>query len=150
VKNIKRILHATDFSPASETAFEDAVDLAKQNNAELLLVHVVEPVRYVAGEEFGGPELYVKLEEITDQNAQASMNKLLEKVESLNVKAKGMLLKGIAHEQIVNAAESEKADMIVIGTHGRTGFSKLFMGSVAGRVISTALCPVLTVRGKRY
>jgi nucleotide-binding universal stress UspA family protein len=148
LKEIKRILHATDFSPASEPAFEDAVDLAKQNDAELLVVHVIEPVRYVAGEEFGGPELYVKLEEITDQNAQASMNKLIEKVESLKVKTKGVLLKGIAHEQIVNAAESAKADMIVIGTHGRTGFSKLFMGSVAGRVISTALCPVLTVRGK--
>jgi nucleotide-binding universal stress UspA family protein len=149
VKEIKRILHATDFSPASEPALEDAVDFAKQNDAELLVVHVIEPVRYVAGEEFGGPELYVKLEQITDQNAQASMNKLLEKVQSQNVKARGMLLKGVAHEQIVNAAESEKADMIVIGTHGRTGFSKLFMGSVAGRVISTALCPVLTVRAKR-
>jgi nucleotide-binding universal stress UspA family protein len=148
VKEIKRILYATDFSPASEPAFEDAVDFANQNNAELLLVHVVEPVRYVAGEEFGGPELYVKLEEITDQNAQASMNKLLEKIEGLQIKARGMLLKGVAHEQIVNAAENEKADMIVIGTHGRTGFSKLFMGSVAGRVVSTALCPVLTVRGK--
>ena len=148
MKQIKRILHATDFSPASEPALETAIDLAKQNDAELLVVHVIEPVRYVAGEEFGGPELYVKLEEITDQNAQASMKKLIDKVESLKVKAKSLLLKGIAHEQIVNAAESAKADMIVIGTHGRTGFSKLFMGSVAGRVISTALCPVLTVRGK--
>jgi nucleotide-binding universal stress UspA family protein len=148
VKQIKRILHATDFSPASEPALEEAIDLAKQNDAELLIVHVIEPVRYVAGEEFGGPELYVKLEEITDQNAQASMKKLIEKVENLKVNAKSLLLKGVAHEQIVNAAESRKADMIVIGTHGRTGFSKLFMGSVAGRVISTALCPVLTVRGK--
>jgi nucleotide-binding universal stress UspA family protein len=149
VKQIKRILHATDFSPASEPALEEAIDLAKQNNAELLLVHVIEPVRYVAGEEFGGPELYVKLEEITDQNAQASMKKLIEKVETLKVKAESLLLKGVAHEQIVSAAETRKADMIVIGTHGRTGFSKLFMGSVAGRVISTALCPVLTVRGKK-
>jgi nucleotide-binding universal stress UspA family protein len=128
---------------------EEAIDLAKQNDAQLLLVHVIEPVRYVAGEEFGGPELYVKLEEITDQNAQASMRKLIEKVENLKVKAESLLLKGVAHEQIVSAAETRKADMIVIGTHGRTGFSKLFMGSVAGRVISTALCPVLTVRGKQ-
>ncbi len=148
MKQIKRILHATDFSSASERAFEQAIDLAKQNDAELLIAHVTESVRYVAGEEFGGPELYVKLEEITDQNAQASMRKLIEKVEKLGVKAKSLLLKGVAHEQIVNAAKSTKADMIVIGTHGRTGFSKLFMGSVAGRVVSTALCPVLTVRGK--
>jgi nucleotide-binding universal stress UspA family protein len=149
VKQIKTILYATDFSPASEPALEEAIYLAKQNNAQLLLVHVIEPVRYVAGEEFGGPELYVKLEEITDQNAQASMKKLIEKVESLKLKAESLLLKGVAHEQIVSAAETRKADMIVIGTHGRTGFSKLFMGSVAGRVISTALCPVLTVRGKK-
>ena len=148
MKHIKRILHATDFSPASEPALEEAIDLAKQNDAELLVVHVIEPVRYVAGEEFGGPELYVRLEEITDQNAQASMKKLIEKVDKLKAKAKSLLLKGVAHEQIVSAAETRKADMIVIGTHGRTGFSKLFMGSVAGRVISTALCPVLTVRGK--
>lgn len=148
MKHIKRILHATDFSPASEPALEEAIDLAKQNDAELLVVHVIEPVRYVAGEEFGGPELYVRLEEITDQNAQASMKKLIEKVDKLKVKVKSLLLKGVAHEQIVSAAETRKADMIVIGTHGRTGFSKLFMGSVAGRVISTALCPVLTVRGK--
>jgi nucleotide-binding universal stress UspA family protein len=148
VKHIKRILHATDFSPASEPALEDAIDLAKQNDAELLVVHIIEPVRYVAGEEFGGPELYLRLEEITDQNAQASMKKLIAKIEHLKVKAKSLLLKGVAHEQIVSAAESRKADMIVIGTHGRTGFSKLFMGSVAGRVISTARCPVLTVRGK--
>ena len=148
MKHIKRILHATDFSPASERALEEAIDLAKQNDAELLVVHVIEPVRYVAGEEFGGPELYVRLEEITDQNAQASMKKLIEKVDKLKVKVKSLLLKGVAHEQIVSAAETRKADMIVIGTHGRTGFSKLFMGSVAGRVISTALCPVLTVRGK--
>ncbi len=149
MKQIKRILYATDFSPASEPALEEAIDLAKQNDAQLLLVHVIEPVRYVAGEEFGGPELYVKLEEITDQNAQASMKKLIEKVENLKVKAESLLLKGVAHEQIVSAAETRKADMIAIGTHGRTGFSKLFMGSVAGRVISTALCPVLTVRGKQ-
>ena len=148
MKHIKRILHATDFSPASEPALEEAIDLAKQNDAELLVVHVIEPVRYVAGEEFGGPELYVRLEEITDQNAQASMKKLIEKVDKLKVKVKSLLLKGVAHEQIVSAAETRKADMIVIGTHGRTGFSKLFMGSVAGRVISTARCPVLTVRGK--
>lgn len=148
MKHIKRILHATDFSPASEPALEEAIDLAKQNDAELLVVHVIEPVRYVAGEEFGGPELYIRIEEITDQNAQASMKKLIAKVERLKVKAKNLLLKGVAHEQIVSAAETRKADMIVIGTHGRTGFSKLFMGSVAGRVISTARCPVLTVRGK--
>jgi nucleotide-binding universal stress UspA family protein len=55
---------------------------------------------------------------------------------------------GSVDDQIVNAAKSKKANMIVIGTHGRTGLSKLLMGSVASKVISLATCPVLTVRGK--
>ena len=54
----------------------------------------------------------------------------------------------MAHEQIVRTARGKKADMIVMGTHGRTGVSKLFLGSVAGRVVSLSSCPVLTVRGK--
>ena len=59
-----------------------------------------------------------------------------------------LLLKGMAHDQIVRAAKNRRTDLIVIGTHGRTGITKLFMGSVAGRVVSTASCPVMTVRGK--
>jgi nucleotide-binding universal stress UspA family protein len=149
VKRIRRILHATDYSKASERALQEAVDFAKQNNAEMLLVHVIQPVvPYVAGEDIGAAELYVKLEESTKQEAQRSMNKLMQRLERLGVKAKSLLLRGIPADQIVKAARNRKADIIVIGTHGRTGLSKLFMGSVASRVISTARCPVLTVRGR--
>jgi nucleotide-binding universal stress UspA family protein len=76
------------------------------------------------------------------------MAKLMQKLQRANVKAKSVLLNGQAHDQIIKAAKSKKADIVVIGTHGRTGLSKLFMGSVAGRVVSTADCPVLTVRGR--
>jgi nucleotide-binding universal stress UspA family protein len=146
---IKKIMHATDYSKASTRAFNAAVDLAKQNGGELLVVHVIEPLaHYVAGEDFAGAELYVKLEETTRQEAQSSMRKLMQRLERLKVKAKSLMLKGNAADQIVKAAKSRKADLIVIGTHGRTGFAKLFMGSVASRVVSTAICPVLTVRGR--
>jgi nucleotide-binding universal stress UspA family protein len=149
VKRIRRILHATDYSKASERALQEAVDFAKQNDAEMLVVHVIQPVvPYVAGEDIGAAELYVKLEESTKQEAQRSMNKLMQRLERLGVKAKSLLLRGIPADQIVKAARNRKADIIVIGTHGRTGLSKLFMGSVASRVISTARCPVLTVRGR--
>ncbi len=149
MKRIRRLLHATDYSKASEPALQQAVDLAKQNNAELLVVHVMEPVTpYVAGDDFGGAELYMRLEESTKKDAQSSMKKLMQRLERSKVKAKSLLVKGNAHEQIVKTAKSKKADMIVIGTHGRTGLSKLFLGSVAGRVVSSATCPVLTVRGK--
>jgi nucleotide-binding universal stress UspA family protein len=149
MKGIKRILYATDYSKASARALDEAVKLAKQNNAELRIVHVIEPVTpYVTGEDFGGAELYVRLEETTMRDAQASMKKLMQRLERLGVKAKSLLLKGIPHEQIAKAAKSQKADMIVVGTHGRKGLSKLFLGSVASRVVSTAQCPVLTVRGR--
>ena len=148
-RQIRRILYATDFSKASARALDEAVNLAKQNHAELLVVHVIEPVgQYAAGEDFGGAELYMKIEEAAEQDAQRSMQKLMRKLQQARVKAKSLLLKGLAYEQIVKTARSRKANIIVIGTHGRTGLSKLFMGSVAGRVVSLASCPVLTVRGK--
>jgi universal stress protein A len=148
-RQIRRILHATDFSKASARALDEAVRLAKQNHAELLVAHVIEPAgQYAAGEDFGGAELYMKLEEAAEQDAQRSMQKLMGKLKQARVNAKSLLLKGLAHEQIVKAAKSRKANMIVIGTHGRTGLSKLFMGSVAGKVVSLASCPVVVVRGK--
>jgi universal stress protein A len=145
---IKRILHATDFSKASARALNEAVELAKQNRAELAIVHVIEPTPYVAGDELGTAEIYTKLEETAKQNAEASMSKLLKRLNKPNMKVQGFLLTGPASDEIVNAAKKKKANMIVIGTHGRTGLSKLLMGSVAGKVISLATCPVLTVRGK--
>jgi nucleotide-binding universal stress UspA family protein len=64
------------------------------------------------------------------------------------VRARGVLLEGVAHEAIVREARKRRADLIVIGTHGRTGVARFFLGSVAARVTATAPCPVLTVRGK--
>ena len=146
---IKKILYATDYSKASSRALAEAVKLAKQNRAELLVVHVIEPAPFVAGEEeFSSAEMYTKLEDLAKQEAQASMGKLIARLKKMKVKAQGLLFKGSVDDQIVKVAKSKKADMIVIGTHGRTGLSKLFMGSVAGKVVSSANCPVLTVRGK--
>jgi universal stress protein A len=148
-KHFSKILYATDYSKASARALDEAINLAKQNNADLLVVHVIEPVSsYVTAEDYGGAELYMRLEETTKREAQASMKKLMDQLQKSKVKATSLLLKGMAYDQIVKAAKSRRVDMIVIGTHGRTGLSKLFMGSVAGKVVSMAHCPVLTVRGK--
>ena len=148
-QHFSKILYATDYSKASARALDEAIALAKQNRAELLVLHVIDAVPpYVAGEDIGGADLYMKLEETTKQEAETSMKKLMEKLRKLKVNAKSLLLRGTAHEQIVRAAKSRRANLIVIGTHGRTGLSKLFMGSVANQVVSRAPCPVLTVRGK--
>jgi nucleotide-binding universal stress UspA family protein len=145
---IKKILHATDFSKASARALQEAIKLAKDNGAQLLVVHVIEPTPYVAGGEFGGAEIYTKLEDMARHNAQSSMSKLMQRLKKSKIKAESLLLRGLSHEQIVKAAKNKRADMIIIGTHGRTGLSKLFMGSVAGKVIALANCPVMTVRGR--
>ena len=148
MQGIKKILHATDFSKASARALDQAVAFARQNRAELVVVHVIEPVPYAADGEFNAAQIYARLEDIAKRDPQTSMTKLMQRLAKLRVKARSLLLKGSPYDQIVKAAKSQKADMIVIGTHGRTGLSKLFMGSVAGKVVSLATCPVLTVRGK--
>jgi universal stress protein A len=148
MKRLRRILHATDFSAASKRAFDMAVEFAKQNKAELLLVHVLVPHVAYSADTYADPEIYIELERSARRQAQSSIEALVGKLKRAKVKATAVLLKGTAHGQIVRAAKNRRADMIVIGTHGRTGISKLLMGSVAGRVIAEASCPVLTVRGK--
>ncbi len=145
---IKRILHPSDFSRASAAAFRMAVELAKGNRAELVLAHVLAPVVPMVGNGYVSPQLYEELEASARAQAQKQLAALVAKAKKAGVSAKTALLEGVAHEQIVRTARGKRADLIVIGTHGRTGMAKLFLGSVAGRVVSTAHCPVMTVRGK--
>jgi len=145
---MRRILHATDFSTASEAAFKKAVELAKQSRAELVVLHVMSPVVYTVGEGYMSPKMYDELAASTRAWANGQLDRELRKAKVAGVRARGLLLEGLAHEQIVRAAKSHRAELVVIGTHGRSGLAKFFVGSVAGRVVSAARCPVLTVRGK--
>ena len=144
----RRILHATDFSTASEAAFKKAVELAKESRAELVVLHVMSPVVYTVGEGYMSPKMYDELAASTRAWANGQLDRQLRKAKAAGVRARGLLLEGLAHEQIVRAAKAQRADLVVIGTHGRSGLAKFFVGSVAGRVVSAARCPVLTVRGK--
>jgi nucleotide-binding universal stress UspA family protein len=81
-------------------------------------------------------------------DVQKRLTSLVAKAKKAGVRARTILLEGVAHEQIARAARSKRADLVVLGTHGRTGLARFFLGSVAGRVVSSATCPVLTVRGK--
>jgi len=148
MSRIRRILHPSDFSRASGAAFSKAVDLAKTNRAELLLVHVLTTVIPMVGDGYISPKVYEDVEASSRAYGKKQLDALIAKAKKAGVRAKPLLLEGIAHDQIVRAARSRRADMIVIGTHGRTGLAKLFLGSVAGRVVSSARCPVMTVRGK--
>ncbi len=148
MSRIRRVLHPTDFSRASTAAFKRAVDMAKSNRAELLLVHVMVPAVPLMGDGYVSPKVYEDLEAAARSAAQKQLRKLVDKAKQAGARVKGLLLEGVAHERIAQAARSRKADLVVIGTHGRTGFAKLFLGSVASRVLAVSPCPVLTVRGK--
>src|SRR5438093_5998553 len=149
MSRIRRIVLATDFSPASAAAFAKAVDLAKTSRAELLIAHVLIPAVPMVGDGYVPPKVYEEIEASARAQARTQLERLVAKAKKAGARAKGLLLEGVPHEQIVRAARSRRADLVVIGTHGRTGLAKLFLGSVANRVVSTASTPVLTVRGKK-
>ena len=117
-----RILVATDFSPASTPAVAEAVKLAGEAGAELLLVHVYEPPGAAS---FGGyipsANLFDEIEQALRTGAQMSLEPLAEDARSRGVKATARVLRGIAHSAITEAAAADRADLIVVGTHGRSG-----------------------------
>ena len=148
MSRIRRILHSTDFSRASGAAFGKAVDLAKTSKAELLVVHVLASTVPMVGDGYVSPEVYEDLVASARAYGKKNLDALVAKAKKAGVRAKSLLLEGAPHEQIARTARTQRADLVVMGTHGRTGLAKLFLGSVAGRVIAIAPCPVMTVRGK--
>ena len=145
---MRRILHPSDFSTASNAALRKAIELAKASRGQLLIAHVISPVVPVAGEGYISPKVYDEIAASNRVWAQRRLAKLLAQAKKAGARASGALLEGIAHEQIIRFARSKRVDTVVMGTHGRSGLAKLFLGSVAGRVVSGATCPVLTVRGR--
>jgi nucleotide-binding universal stress UspA family protein len=149
MRSIRSIVHPTDFSRASTPAFKRAVALAKDNRAQLSIVHVLAPATpIVLADGYVSPKVYDDMEEAARADARKRLRRLADQAKRAGVRVRQVLLEGVAHERIVQAARARKADLVVIGTHGRTGFARFFLGSVASRVLAIASCPVLTVRGK--
>jgi nucleotide-binding universal stress UspA family protein len=132
------ILFATDFSPASREAFEVATGLARDYKARLIAMHVIPPIRadFAEFSTFPGP----------DEDRSEAL-RLLHEIQSPGHSIEHQLLEGDPASVIAETAAATGADIIVMGTHGRTGFRRLMMGSVAEEVLRQAPCPVLTVRG---
>jgi nucleotide-binding universal stress UspA family protein len=148
MKRIRRILHPTDFSSASRPAFERALGLARDSRAELIILHVLAPVIPVVGEGYIPPQTYEAIDTAARKSAQKKLDALVARARKAGVRARALLLEGTAHERIASAAKAQRVDLIVMGTHGRSGLARLFIGSVASRVVSAAPCPVMTVRGR--
>ncbi len=133
------ILVPTDFSTASDAALPHAEALAKQKSASLLILHVEEtPLAY------GGGELYYGLPEPTSERILAMLEQV--RPSDPTVAFTHRLTMGDPAGEIVRIAAEEGAEMIVLGTHGRSGMTRMLMGSVAEAVVRRAPCPVLVYR----
>ncbi|HHT9119558.1 MAG TPA: universal stress protein [Candidatus Hypogeohydataceae bacterium YC41] len=140
----KKILCPVDYSVCSNEALKQAVSLATAYNAKLYLLHVVDVRMY-------GHEAPLSFEmPKPDQESIEKVKKDL--ADSVLKEAKGKLdvetivTMGIPAVEIINAARQKGIDLIVMGTHGRTGIAHVVIGSVAENVVRKAPCPVLTVR----
>jgi nucleotide-binding universal stress UspA family protein len=139
----KTIYLGTDFSPASERAFDEALAMAKLRGAELVIGHVI-PTPGVLG--YGVGEVVLAVDTRIREGAENDLEALRRRAERAGVPTQIEILTGSPHDALAAAAEKAHAELIVVGTHGRTGFSRMVMGSVAARLVCTAPCPVLTVR----
>jgi universal stress protein A len=144
---MKRILHASDFSKASRPAFKKAIELAKTTRATLHLLHVMAVIP-ILGDGYVSPKTYDQISASETRWARQEMEQLVKKARAAGVKTTSTIVQGVPADRIVRAARAKHADLVVMGTHGRTGFSRFLLGSVASRVVATSPCPVLTVRGR--
>jgi nucleotide-binding universal stress UspA family protein len=133
---LKKILFPTDYSSLSDAPLAYATALARDMGATLLIVHVEEPPMA-----YGGGEMYYGVAE-PDYDA---LRRMLENVKPTDpaVPCERRLVTGDPAGAIADLAASEGVDLIVMGTHGRTGLRRLLMGSIAEAVVRTAPCPVL-------
>jgi nucleotide-binding universal stress UspA family protein len=141
---MKRIVFATDFSERAGAAERQAVDLARSLGAELVLVHVASDAP-LWREGIGSPDVRA----VFESQRRWAAETLAARARALTAEgltARSVVRVGPAWDEIVRLAADEKADLVVMGTQGRTGLERLLLGSVAERVIRRAPCPVLTVR----
>lgn len=134
-----KILFPVDFSRGSEHALELAESLARDRQAELVLLHVEEPPMA-----YGGGEFYYGLAEPDRERLEQMLQEIV--VSEQQVPVHRQIVTGSPASAIVKFSKDAGIDYIVMPTHGRTGLSRMLMGSVAEEVVRKATCPVLTVK----
>jgi universal stress protein A len=143
---VQHILVPTDFSEYADYALDYAIELAQKLQAHLTFLHVIYPMPLTM-EDFDASGFTPYLEEI-ETDAQQRLQILLNRVRQEGLQGETAIVQGVPFQAIVDMAESQDIDLIVMGTHGRTGLTHVLMGSVAERVVRMAPCPVLVTRGK--
>src|SRR5512139_366657 len=124
MRTFRRIVHPSDFSPASRAAFRKAIELAKSHRAQLFVVHVLSTLPVIP-EAYVGPTVWGDLDRGQLIAAQRQLGRLVATAKAAGVRATGMVLDiGVTHERIVRFARAKRADLLVMGTHGRSGLTR--------------------------
>jgi len=145
----KRILVPTDFSNYADNALRQAVDIAKQYHAKIFLLHVIGDHIQQCIEDYCLSNAVVN--EIERDSLMASIDKLKKEInrlsdDSLDVEISSYAKRGVPFEEVLREQEEKDIDLIVMASHGRTGISRILMGSVAEKVMRGVKCPVMLVR----
>ncbi len=137
----REILFPTDGGPASQAALDHALDHAERYDARLHTLYVVDTTAY-ASLDAGAETVISGLQ----QEGETALQAVAERAEDANVSVVSEIISGSPYKQLLEYAENTGIDLIVMGTHGRTGLDRYLLGSVTERVVRTADMPVLTVR----
>ena len=141
--SLKKILCPIDHSDCSKEALKYAVSFAMKDEAKLYLLHIIDIRSF--NESLDAMSIQIPDEETLEQLRIKLLDCIPEEIrEDMNVEA--IVVQGVPFAEIISTAREKEIDMIVIGSHGRTGISHMMLGSVSEKVVRKAPCPVLTVR----
>ncbi|MBT3355234.1 MAG: universal stress protein [Candidatus Scalindua sp.] len=148
---LKKILCPIDFSESSQETLQYAIHLmSKDDDATLYLIHVVDNRVIDYGSPFYGQEPSLTMVPLDQTTREELEKKLLAEVpEEIQSRVETTILFGVPFVEIIKMAREKDIDLIVIGTHGRTGLAHMLIGSVAEKVVRKAPCPVLSVKSKK-
>lgn len=150
---IKKIILATDFSDTSKVASYHALLLAKTHKADLIVLHVFDTSAWYIPSNYylapAGPEGFSGFIEGFDEAKQRGKETLAELAKSFDMEVETIFTEGDPAHEIISVAEKISADLIVLGTHGYSGWKKFTLGSVADLVVKHAPCAVLTIKPKQ-
>jgi nucleotide-binding universal stress UspA family protein len=144
---VRSILLPTDFSDCGNYALTYATSLARKFGASMICVHVIEPIVPTVG--YSGVTEPLPIADISDQledSAERELPKFAECDECSGLEVEEVIVHGDAAAEIVRVAQEREVDLIVISSHGRTGWGRILFGSTAEAVVRHAPCPVLVVK----
>ena len=144
----KKILYPVDFSEHTEGIVEYGVAIARKFDAEFHLLHVIPNLNYFTPyESFLTPENMVAIERSIESEVERDLNKI---IENIGIPVIKVVKTGVIFMEIIDYIKTEKIDLVVMGTHGRSGIEHILIGSVAEKIVRKAPCPVLTIKPKNW